>query len=67
MKMKNVEAKIEGGKLIITCDLNQEFGPSKSTGKTITVATSEGNVPVPGAVTAKGKQLSLGLNLYFKP
>jgi hypothetical protein len=36
-EIKNVEAKIEGGKLHLTIDLNKNFGPSKS-GKTLTVA-----------------------------
>ena len=53
--MKNVETKIEGTKLIITVDMSKTYGPSKS-GKTIIVASTEGNVKV-GEVT-------LGLNVY---
>jgi len=53
--MKNVETKTEGTKLIITVDLTKTFGPSKS-GKTIIVASTEGNVRV-GEVT-------IGLNVY---
>ena len=53
--MKNVETKIEGTKLIITVDMSKSFGPSKS-GKTIIVASTEGNTKV-GDVT-------VGLNVY---
>lgn len=53
--MKNVETKIEATKLIITVDLTKTFGPSKS-GKTIIVASTEGNVKI-GDVT-------IGLNVY---
>jgi len=53
--MKNVETKIEGTKLIITVDLSKTFGPSKS-GKTIIVASTEGNIKVGDA--------TLGLNVY---
>ena len=53
--MKNVETKIEGTKLIITVDLTKTFGPSKS-GKTIIIASTEGNTKV-GEVT-------VGLNVY---
>lgn len=53
--MKNVETKIEGTKLIITVDMSKTFGPSNS-GKTIIVASTEGNVKI-GDVT-------VGLNVY---
>ncbi len=43
--MKNVEMKIDGTILTITVDLAKEFGPSAS-GKTIIIASTEGNVPV---------------------
>ena len=45
--MKNVEMKVDGQKLIITVDLTKEFGKSSS-GKTTIVATTAGNVSVPG-------------------
>lgn len=56
--MKNVEMKIDGNILTITVDLSQEFGPSSS-GKTIIIASTEGNISVPGAEDKK-----VGLNVY---
>ena len=58
--MKNVETKVEHGKLIITVDLSKELGPSAS-GKSVIIATTEGNVDVPGAPDVK-----IGLNIYRK-
>ena len=58
--MKNVETKVEHGKLVITVDLATELGPS-STGKSIIIGTTEGNVDVPGAPDVK-----FGLNVYRK-
>jgi len=55
--MKNVEMKMQGKKLIIEVDTSLEFGPSKS-GKSITVASTEGNQPVNG--------VTVGLNVYRK-
>jgi hypothetical protein len=57
-RMKNVQINVEGDKLIIVVDLNQEFGLSSS-GKSITVASTEGNVSVPGREDVK-----IGLNVY---
>lgn len=58
--MKNVEMKVENGKtLVIKVDLTKDFGPSK-TGKTIIIASTEGNVPVPGRTEV------VGLNVYKK-
>ena len=58
--MKNVETKVEHGKLVITVDLATELGPSSS-GKSIIIGTTEGNVDVPGAPDVK-----FGLNVYRK-
>jgi hypothetical protein len=58
--MKNVEMKIEGNILKIEVDLSKEFGPSAS-GKTIIIATTEGNVSIPGSEDKK-----IGLNVYRK-
>jgi hypothetical protein len=58
--MKNVEMSVEGNTLIIKVDLSQEFGPSSS-GKTIIIATTEGNVSVPDMEDKK-----VGLNVYRK-
>ena len=58
--MKNVEIHVEGNILMVKVDLSKEFGPSSS-GKTIIIATTEGNVPIPGADDKK-----IGLNIYRK-
>jgi hypothetical protein len=58
--MKNVEMKVNGNKLTITVDLTKEFGKSSS-GKSIIIASTEGNVDVPGMEGAK-----IGLNVYKK-
>jgi hypothetical protein len=57
--MKNVEMSIAGNILTITVDLTKEFGPSSS-GKTIIVASTEGNVSVPD------REEKVGLNVYRK-
>ncbi|MBL8075247.1 MAG: hypothetical protein JNL29_12850 [Nitrospira sp.] len=57
--MKNVEMSVEGTILTIKVDLSKEFGPS-STGKTIIVASTEGNVTIPD------RQEKIGLNVYRK-
>ena len=59
--MKNVEMKVEGNILIIKVDLTKEFGPSSS-GKTIIIASTEGNIAVDGHDKTK-----IGLNVYKKP
>lgn len=56
--MKNVEIKVDGDKLTIIVDLNQEFGLSSS-GKSVTIASTEGNVVVPGY-----EEVKIGLNVY---
>ena len=43
--MKNVDMKLNGNQLVITVDITKEFGPSKS-GKSITIASTEGNVSI---------------------
>lgn len=58
--MKNVELKVEGNILKVEVDLSKEFGPSAS-GKTIIIATTEGNISIPGAEEKK-----IGLNVYRK-
>jgi hypothetical protein len=58
--MKNVEIQVEGNILTVKVDLTKEFGPSSS-GKTIIIATTEGNVSIPGAEDKK-----IGLNVYRK-
>ena len=43
--MTNVKEEIRDNKLILTIDLSEQHGKSKS-GKTVTVATTNGFVPV---------------------
>ena len=57
--MKNVDMTVEGNILTIKVDLSKEFGPSSS-GKTIIIATTEGNMSVPD------RDEKVGLNVYRK-
>ena len=57
--MKNVEMKVEGNILTIKVDLTKEFGLSSS-GKTIIIASTEGNV----SILDRGEKV--GLNVYRK-
>jgi hypothetical protein len=59
-KMKNVEMKVEGNILTIKVDLTEEFGPSSS-GKTIIIASTEGNIAIP-----EKEEVKIGLNVYKK-
>jgi ABC-type molybdate transport system ATPase subunit len=58
--MKNVEMKVDANILTIKVDLTQVFGPSSS-GKTIIIASTEGNISVPG-----DEEVKIGLNVYKK-
>jgi len=51
---------VEGNILTIKVDLSKEFGPSSS-GKTIIIASTEGNVNV------ADREEKIGLNIYRKP
>jgi hypothetical protein len=57
--MKNVHMTVEGNILTIKVDLSKEFGPS-ATGKTIIIASTEGNVSIPD------REEKVGLNVYRK-
>jgi len=57
--MKNVQMVVEGNMLTIKVDLSKEFGPSSS-GKTIIIASTEGNISVPD------REEKVGLNVYRK-
>jgi hypothetical protein len=57
--MKNVQMTVAGHILTITVDLTKEFGPSSS-GKTIIIASTEGNVALPE------RDEKIGLNVYRK-
>ena len=59
--MENVKIELNDNIAIITIDLSKEFGKSGS-GKTIVVATTRGNVPIPGA-----ENFRLGVNCYKYP
>ena len=58
--MKNVEMTHDGDILTIKVDLSKEFGPSSS-GKTIIIASTEGNQSIPGK-----ENIKIGLNIYRK-
>ena len=57
--MKNVQMTVTGNILTITVDLTKEFGPSSS-GKTVIIASTEGNITVPE------RDEKIGLNVYRK-
>ena len=57
--VKNVDISVQGNILTIKVDLAKEFGPSSS-GKTLIIASTEGNYPVPG------RSEVVGLNVYKK-
>jgi hypothetical protein len=50
---------VSGNTLTVTVDLTQEFG-SSSSGKTIIIASTEGNFQLPGRTEV------VGLNIYRK-
>jgi hypothetical protein len=56
--MKNVQLEVRGQQLIITVDLTQNQGPSAS-GKTEIIATTAGNIAVPGR-----EEVKIGLNVF---
>ena len=57
--MKNVKFDVKGKTLTISVDLSQENGMSKS-GKTKTIASTLGNVPLP----SPHEEIKVGLNIY---
>ena len=58
--MKNVDMTVDGNILTIKVDMSKDFGQSSS-GKTIIIASTEGNQSVPGKEAIK-----VGLNIYKK-
>lgn len=58
--MQNVKMAVKGNILTISIDLAKDFGPSAS-GKSISIASTKGNVEVPGK-----KGTIVGLNVYRK-
>jgi len=59
--MKNVKLEVKENLLILKVDLSKEFGPSSS-GKTIIVASTEGNV----RLSDKHENVFVGLNVFKK-
>jgi hypothetical protein len=53
--MKNVDMVVEGDILTIKVDLSQQFG------KSIIIASTEGNQSIPG-----NDDIKIGLNIYTK-
>lgn len=58
--MKNCDISVSGDVLTIKVKLSERLGKSAS-GKTTIVASSEGNISVPGH-----EEIKLGLNVYTK-
>ena len=58
--MKNCDMKVTGNILTITVDISKDFGKSAS-GKSIIIASTEGNVSVPDK-----EDIKIGLNIYKK-
>lgn len=56
--MKNVKISVEGSKMLIEVDLSQSGDVSKS-GKSIVIASTEGNKSAPGT-----EDIKIGLNVY---
>lgn len=56
--MENVVMSVKGTKLTVEIDLSKSFGESSS-GKSIVVATTAGNVAVPGH-----EEVKIGINAY---
>lgn len=58
--MKNVEMSVDGDILTIKVDVSKTFGKSSS-GKSTIIASTEGNVSIPGR-----DEVKIGLNVYTK-
>ena len=58
--MKNCDMKLTGNILTITVDISKDFGKSSS-GKSIIIASTEGNVSIP-----EKEDIKIGLNVYKK-
>ena len=58
--MKNCEMTLNGDILTITVDVSKDFGKSSS-GKSIIIASTEGNVSIP-----EKEEIKIGLNVYKK-
>ncbi|MEL7658280.1 MAG: hypothetical protein AAGU75_20490 [Bacillota bacterium] len=58
--MKNIEMSLNGTILTIKVDVSKTFGKSSS-GKSTIIASTEGNVSIPGR-----DEVKIGLNVYTK-
>ena len=58
--MKNIEMSVDGDILTIKVDVSKTFGKSSS-GKSTIIASTEGNVSIPGR-----DEVKIGLNVYTK-
>jgi len=58
--MQNIEMSVDKNILTVKIDLSKRFGPSSS-GKTISIATTSGNIPVPD-----NRDIKIGINAYVK-
>ncbi len=58
--MKNIDMVVVGDVLTIKVNLSKRFGKSSS-GKSIIIATTEGNQSIPG-----NDDIKIGLNIYTK-
>lgn len=56
--MKNIKMENKANKLIVEINLGENFGRSKS-GKSIIIASTEGNQSVPGT-----ENIKIGVNCY---
>jgi hypothetical protein len=54
----NLTCELKDGKVVLTFDPSKDFGPS-STGKSLKVASTDGNLDVPGV-----PGLKVGLNAF---
>lgn len=59
--MENVKFDRKGNTLTIIVDLAHR-GPLSSTGKTVRIASTEGNVPLDGS-----PEIKVGLNIFTPP
>lgn len=59
---KNVQMEVRGSLLVITVDLSQDHGPSKS-GNSNIIATSAGNMNV-ARIAPDWKGVKVGLNVF---
>ena len=59
--MQNIDVKVTGTKPVPEIDMSKTLGPSKS-GKTVLIATTNGNIPVPGS-----EDVRFGVTIYKYP